>query len=414
MSRMPQFSAPAPAPIPTLSVGELTGLIKESLEEGFSDVAVHGEISNLARPKSGHVYCALKDASAQIRMVLWKGVAENLVFDLQDGLAVRAWGRVTVYPARGEYQLVVRKIEPEGVGALELAFRQLYARLDAEGLFDPARKRRLPSFPRRIALVTSPTGAAVHDFLQVLSRRWRDVEVLIVPTRVQGKGAGEEVAAALRTAERIAGADLIVLARGGGSLEDLWAFNEEVVARAIHRSRLPVISAIGHEVDVTIADLVADRRALTPSEAAEICVPDLAEIESRLDHLRARTARAGRMIVASELSRLDRLADRARAALLRKLDQARHAVDRLADRPFAAIRAAGERRGRELAKAAVALEALSPLGVLARGYSLTTLEKGLVAVRDTHEIALDDRIRTRFARGSVTSRVIEIHHEEKP
>ena len=279
------------------TVSELTAQIKMVLEEGFAEVAVQAEVSNLARPRSGHVYLSLKDDSAQIRAVLWKSEAQRLVFDLTDGLAVRVWGRLAVYAPRGEYQLVIRRIEPEGIGALELAFRQTVARLAAEGLFDPARKRPLPRFPRRIVVVTSPTGAAVRDLLQVIGRRWRASEILIAPSRVQGAGAAAEVVAALALANRVAGADLIIVARGGGSLEDLWTFNEEVVARAIVGSRLPVVSAIGHEIDVTIADLAADRRALTPSEAGEICVPDAEEVRRALDRLAQRLDHAGRALI---------------------------------------------------------------------------------------------------------------------
>ena len=269
------------------TVSELTAQIKMVLEEGFAEVAVQAEVSNLARPRSGHVYLSLKDDSAQIRAVLWKSEAQRIVFELTDGLAVRVWGRLAVYAPRGEYQLVIRRIEPEGIGALELAFRQTVARLAAEGLFDPARKRPLPRFPRRIVVVTSPSGAAVRDLLQVIGRRWRASEILIAPSRVQGAGAAAEVVAALALANRVAGADLIIVARGGGSLEDLWTFNEEAVARAIVASRLPVVSAIGHEIDVTIADLAADRRALTPSEAGEICVPDAEEVRRAIDRLAA-------------------------------------------------------------------------------------------------------------------------------
>ena len=242
-----------------LTVAELTDRIKRSLENDFSEVALHGEISNVTRPRSGHLYFTIKDDSASIRAVIWKNDARRITFDLADGLSVRALGRVTVYPPRGEYQIVVQLLEPEGIGALELAFRQRYARLQQEGLFDPARKRPLPKYPRAIVIVSSPTGAAVRDVLQVTGRRWRLARMLIAPTRVQGVGADLEVAAALALANRVASVDLIIVARGGGSMEDLWTFNEEIVVRAIAGSRLPVVSAVGHEIDVTLADLAADR-----------------------------------------------------------------------------------------------------------------------------------------------------------
>ena len=368
------------------SVSELTARIKESLRSRFGEVALHGEVSNVARPKSGHVYFTLKDDAASIRAVIWKSEAQRLAFDLTDGLAVRASGGLTVYEPRGEYQLTVRQIEPEGIGALELAFRQRFARLAAEGLFDPGRKRPLPRFPRRIVIVTSPTGAAVRDVLQVTGRRWRCAEILIAPTRVQGDGADREVVAALALANRVAGADVIIVARGGGSLEDLWTFNEEAVARAIAGSRVPVVSAIGHEIDVTLADLAADRRALTPSEAGEVCVPDCREIALHLDRLADRLRSAGQARLADARARLDRLADRARQAL-RQL----HLDRRL-----------------RLARLAASLDALSPLAVLARGYSLTFRRDDLSLIRSADQVEPGQLIVTRLADGQITSRVESI------
>ena len=289
------------------SVSELTERIKRSLEGNFAEVALHGEASNVARPRSGHVYFTLKDDSASIRAVMWKNDTRRLAFELTDGLAVRALGRLTVYPPRGEYQIVVREIEPEGIGALELAFRQRYTRMAAEGLFDPARKRPLPRFPRGIVIVTSPTGAAVRDILQVTARRWRCASVLIAPTRVQGVGADREVVAAIALANDVSRADVIIVARGGGSLEDLWTFNEESVVRAIVASRLPIVSAVGHEIDVTLADLAADRRALTPSEAGEFCVPDAREVALHLDRLADRLRLAGLGQMRDARLRLDQL-----------------------------------------------------------------------------------------------------------
>jgi exodeoxyribonuclease VII large subunit len=372
-----------PTGLSLCTVSELTAQIKMILEEVFAEVAVRAEVSNVARPRSGHVYLSLKDDSSQVRAVMWKSEAQQLVFDLTDGLAVRAWGRLTVYAPRGEYQLVIRRIEPEGIGALELAFRQTVARLAAEGLFDPGRKRPLPRYPRRIVVVTSPTGAAVRDLLQVIGRRWRGSEVLIAPSRVQGAGAAAEVVAALGLANRVAGADLIIVARGGGSLEDLWTFNEEVVARAIVASRLPVVTAIGHEVDLTIADLAADRRALTPSEAGEICVPDTADVRRVLDHLARRLDHTGRSRLHEARARLDRLDDRARRAIRRDLDGRRH----------------------RLARLAASLDALSPLAVLARGYSLTFHADGTTLLRSADAVRPGDLIHTRLAQGRLISRV---------
>jgi len=365
------------------SVSELTAQIKATLEDGFAEVAVRGEISNLSRPRSGHVYLKLKDESAQVQAVLWKADARRVVFDLADGLAVRAWGRLSVYAPRGEYQVTIRKVEPEGIGALELAFRQVVGRLAAEGLFDPDRKRPLPPYPARIVVVTSPTGAAVRDLLQVVGRRWPAAEILIAPTRVQGVGASAEVAEAIGLANRVAGTDFIVLARGGGSLEDLWTFNEEVVARAIFASELPVVSAVGHEVDVTVADLVADVRALTPSEAGERCVPDAREVARLLDRLGERLREAGRA----------------------NLDEARDRLDDLAARAARALDGDLRRRVDRLARAAATLQALNPLAVLARGYSLTTLDGSPAPIRSAGRVAVGALIRTRLADGELVARV---------
>jgi exodeoxyribonuclease VII large subunit len=366
------------------SVSELTDRIKRSLETDFGQVALHGEVSNVARPRSGHIYFTIKDELASIRAVMWKNDSRRVAFDLTDGLAVRALGRLTVYAPRGEYQIVVSAIEPEGMGALELAFRQRYARLALEGLFDTERKRPLPRFPRRIVIVTSPTGAAVRDILQVLSRRWRCASVLVAPTRVQGVGADMEVVAALDLANHVAQADVIILARGGGSLEDLWTFNEEIVVRAIVASRLPVVSAIGHEIDVTLADLAADRRALTPSEAGEVCVPDAREVTLHLD----------------------RLADRLRLSGSSQLRDARARLDQLAKSSLQAIQQDLVGRRQQLRRLGASLDALSPLAVLARGYSLTFLADGKTLVRSSEDVKSGDLIRTHLAAGQISSHVV--------
>jgi exodeoxyribonuclease VII large subunit len=365
------------------SVSELTARIKESLKRNFGEVALHGEVSNVARPKSGHVYFTLKDEAASIRAVVWKSDARRLAFELTDGLAVRALGGLTVYEPRGDYQITVRQIEPQGIGALELAFRQRYARLAAEGLFDAARKRPLRRYPRRIVIVASPTGAAVRDLLQVIGRRWRAAELLIAPSRVQGEGADREVVAALALANQVARADVIVIARGGGSLEDLWTFNEEVVVRAIAGSRVPVISAVGHEIDVTLADLAADRRALTPSEAGELCVPDAREVALHLDRLADQLHRGSLTQLQTARAQLARLAERGRQAARQSLLDRRHRLTRLA----------------------AGLDALSPLAVLARGYSLTFHADGASLVRSAGSVQPGHRILTRLADGQITSRV---------
>lgn len=392
------------ADTPLCTVSELTARIKSALERGFSEVALRGEISNLSRPRSGHVYLCLKDDAAQVRAVLWKGDAQRVVFDLHDGLAVKVWGRITVYAPRGEYQLTIQRIEPEGIGALELAFRQTVARLAAEGLFDADRKKPLPKFPKRIVVVTSPTGAAVRDFLRVVGRRWPMAEVLVAPAKMQGIGSAEEIAEAVALADRVSGADLIVVTRGGGSLEDLWAFNEEIVARAIAAARLPVVSAVGHEVDTTVADLVADFRASTPSVAGEQCVPDFREVAQWLDRLGERVAHAGQSRIDQARLRLENLSDRAGRALRRGIEQAGLRLENLSGRASRAMRRGLDDRRHRLAALAAGLEALSPLGVLARGYSLTLKADG-TPILSPDDVRPGDLIRTRLAAGQFVSRV---------
>jgi exodeoxyribonuclease VII large subunit len=352
------------------------------------------------------VYLTLKDEQAQIRAVLWRGTASRLPFELADGLEVVAFGSVEVYAPRGSYQLVIRHLQPKGVGALELAFRQLKEKLEKEGLFDPIHKKPLPRYPRRIVVVTSPTGAAVRDFLQVTSRRWTGTEIWICPVRVQGDGAAAEIAAALGRVNRIADVDLIVLTRGGGSLEDLWAFNEEAVARAIFHSKVPVVSAVGHEIDLTIADLVADRRALTPSEAGELVVPNREEVVAWLQRttyrlragLRGRTAGARALLEALGRHRV----------FQKPLERVRDGVRRLDEWDRRAGRAVAHRvklaRSR-VERLAHALESLSPLAVLARGYSVT-LADGKV-VRRADEVTVGQALHTRVHQGQIRSRVEE-------
>jgi exodeoxyribonuclease VII large subunit len=263
---------------PILSVSELTRHIKTVLEDGFPEVLVSGEISNFKRHSSGHLYFTLKDETSQIQAVMWRGRAMSLFFTPQDGMKVVARGGITVYEVRGIYQIDVVQLQPMGIGELQLAFERLKKKLMTEGLFDPEHKKPLPKYPQRIALVTSPTGAAIHDMLTVLSRRFPAVEVILNPVAVQGMGAAEEISAAIKEINDYGRVDVLIVGRGGGSLEDLWAFNEEVVARAIYESKIPVISAVGHDVDFTISDFVADLRAPTPSAAAELVVPDRSEL----------------------------------------------------------------------------------------------------------------------------------------
>jgi exodeoxyribonuclease VII large subunit len=405
-SRPPKKSA-EPEQIPVLTVSAVSLLIKEVMEGAFHHVWVSGEISNLRQPRSGHFYFDLKDESAVLHAVMWRSAAARLRFDLREGQQVVCQGGIDVYPPQGKYQLVVQHVEPVGEGALQLAFRQLHDRLKAEGLFDAARKRRLPAFPKRIAVITSPTGAAVRDFLNIARRRWPSAKILLLPVRVQGDMAAGEIAAALARANQLSPTpEVIVVTRGGGSLEDLWCFNEEIVVRAIHASRVPVVSGVGHEVDVTLADLVADVRAPTPSAAAEIVLPDegtvrdrLHQLESRLGGLlRARAAQARQRLESLERHRVfrcpfDWLRDHAQR------------LDELEERGTLAIERQLRDARTKLASMAGHLESLSPLAVLARGYSLTTRVDDGRVVRDAATLAAGDLIRTRLASGEVVSRV---------
>jgi exodeoxyribonuclease VII large subunit len=390
-----------------LSVGQLTAQIKDLVEAGFPAVWVAGEISNFSRPSSGHIYLTLKDDDAQLKACMWRGNAQRVRFDLHDGLEVICHGHLEVYAPRGQYQLIIHSLEPRGMGALELALRQLRERLAREGLFDPARKKPLPPFVRQIAVVTSPTGAAIRDFLQVLGRRWRGADVLILPVRVQGEGAAREIAAAIQTANRLTRPiDCLVVTRGGGSLEDLWSFNEEVVVRAIAASRIPVVSAIGHEIDVTLSDLAADVRALTPSEAAELVVPASEELAAGLRHMRKRLIGALRSRATTARLNLERLSRH--RAFRRPFERIFDLSRRLDELEVCANRALRQRmtHSRHCLDALLArLESLSPLAVLKRGYSITERTTDGRVIRASAELQPGDEIRTRFAEGTATSRV---------
>lgn len=397
----------------TLTVAQLTAQIKNSLEGQFTSIWVAGEILNYSRPQSGHSYFTLKDDQAQIRAVMWRSAAARLKFDLADGLDVICHGHIDVYAPRGSYQLVVDQLQPQGVGALELALRKLREKLAAEGLFDPARKRKLPAFPRQVAFVTSPTGAAIHDFLQVLGRRWRGVDVLVIPARVQGDGAAQEIAAGIRLANRLdPRPDVLIVGRGGGSLEDLWSFNEELVVRAIAASHIPTVSAVGHEIDVTLSDLAADVRALTPSEAAERIVPAADEISARVRAYQQRLRHAAQRRVAWLRARYDGVA--AQRPFRRPFelihDRSRR-LDELSLHAHRSLRRLMQDRESRLARLAGKIESLSPLAVLARGYTITQDANSRVVVRNVNELQIGQTIVTRFASGEAVSKVERINSE---
>src|SRR5579883_1108179 len=412
---------PVPFPPPgvkVLSIGELTRTIKGLLEETHANVWVEGEVSNLSRPSSyGHLYLTLKDDEAPLKAVLYRAIALRLRFDLRDGMRVIVRGRLTLYMPRGEYQLLIEEIQPKGIGPLELAFRQLKEKLSLKGYFEPKRKRKLPRIPHRLVLVTSPSGSAVRDMLEILSRRWPAAEVWICPVHVQGEGAAAEIAEAIGMLNRIAvtgpAIDVLIVGRGGGSLEDLWTFNEECVAQAIFHSRIPVVAGIGHEDDLTIADMVADVRALTPSEAAEKVVPDRTAVLDWLQGLESRFRTDLRRRLDLAQARLAELADR--PCFRRPLERIRQEEERL-DEWNERLQRAVERRIEQLYEQvkgqAARLESLSPLNVLARGYSLTRKENESALLHDAGRLHSGERIVTRLQRGEIISRVEETRESE--
>ena len=446
-----ESTAGKPAPDPehhrVLTVSQLTARIRTLLEEQFFEVWVEGELSNCRVWTSGHMYFTLKDKNAQIKGVMFGSALRLLRFKPADGLRVVARGKVSVYAPKGEYQIAVEHMEPEGLGARQLAFEQLKERLSAAGLFDPRRKRSLPALPRKIGIVTSLEGAAVRDIIKVLRRRYANAHLVIRPTRVQGEGAAMDIMRAIRAIGRVRNVDVVIIGRGGGSIEDLWAFNEEVVARAIAGCPVPTISAVGHETDWTIADFVADMRAPTPSAAAELVVSRkddfcaridrlthqlettmkarLHRLEARLRMLEARSGYAGahgriamRSRHAAELSHELRRAVRAQLArrerayhalrlkletfdLRRRLGTIRARLATADGQLGAAFMSAHHTRKARLGNAAARLESLSPLAVLGRGYAVCWDAERTRVIRDASTVHPGDRVRVRLERGEL-------------
>jgi exodeoxyribonuclease VII large subunit len=433
-----------------LTVSELTARIRDLLTKNFTDILVQGEISNCREAQSGHIYFTLKDDRAQVRCVFFKQQRRGIKFRPEDGLQVTVRGSISVYEQRGEYQIYVEALDPIGLGALQLAFEQLKKRLEAEGLFDPARKKPLPILPSRIGLITSPRGAAVRDVVRILTRRFPNVHLTVFPVRVQGEGAAEEIVKALKFFNTKKMADVLILARGGGSMEDLWAFNEEPVARAIAASEIPVISGVGHETDFTIADFVADVRASTPSAAAEVVVQTrrefdkhiadlrdtlsgliryrLLELSRRVHELSARRGfRRPLDLLRQQRQRADEMTSRLAAGLRARLEQSRKRFTaahlRIASFDFrvkiAAFRLRLEKRSAELglrierllrakrerlARLALQLEERSPLRVLERGYAIATDASGNV-LRSADQVQLGDSVAIQLHRGRLTTEV---------
>lgn len=394
-----------------MTVSRLVELIREVVESNFFAVTVEGEVSNFAVPASGHWYFTLKDGQSQLRAVMFRSRNRLVVRPPTDGVKVQCTGTVGIYVARGEVQLVVDSLVPAGIGSLQAAFEALKARLAAEGLFAAERKRSLPAFPRTVGIVTSATGAAIHDMLNVLRRRAPGIRVILRPVRVQGEGAAAEIAAGIADLNRQGEADVLIVGRGGGSLEDLWAFNEEVVARALAASAIPVIAAVGHEVDVTIADFVADLRAPTPSAAAELVAKSRLELESHVDHLILRLRSRVEQGVA--LLR-ERLLGVERRLLLAGADVRRRGerLDGLEKRLAMAMAGEFRRQGSRLGELAVRLDALSPLAQLARGYVIASRKPDGGGLVDGTTLSPGDRLWLRFALGRVLARVEEVQDQE--
>ena len=365
------------------TVSQLSASIKIVLEDSFQNIWIEGEISNFDRPSSGHFYFTLKDERSELKCVFFKSSNEKIKFEIKDGMQVLCCGRISIYEKRGVYQLYVTKMEPRGVGELQLAFEQLKEKLFKEGLFEEAHKKEIPLLPERIGIVTSITGAAIRDILHVLNKRFSNVEVIINPVKVQGDGAREEIASAIEEFNALKNVDVMIVARGGGSLEDLWAFNEEIVARAIYNSKIPIISAVGHEIDWTISDFVADMRAPTPSVAAEIVIAKKSELEDRLDEIEKKIIGFPMDIVKEYEQRLDEIEE---GMVLRF----RHYME-LKEEGFKLL---SEKLG-----------ILSPVGILDRGYSISFKLPDRKIIKNSQSLKKGDLVETKVSKGSFTSRI---------
>ncbi len=432
-----------------LSVSRLTALLRGVLEENFEQLWVQGEVSNLSYPSSGHCYFTLKDTGAQLRCVMFKSAVKNVKFRLTDGMALIVRGRISVYDQRGEYQLLCEYMEPAGIGALQAAFVQLKEKLAREGLFADAHKSGMPSFPRTIGVITSPTGAAIHDILNVLKRRFASLEVVLYPVRVQGEGSAQEIARAIDDMNKLAEADILIVGRGGGSLEDLWAFNEEPVARAVYRSMIPVISAVGHETDWTICDFVADLRAPTPSAAAEMVIASADELRGRIEALSHRLQRSLESLLAAHdahieglrralhdprtmlghlAQRMDDLTGRLEMGLSMAVSRRRDRFERLHDSlqhndpqgridalrqqiALVVLQAEGllaqrlEAIRQKFGDNAARLEVLSPLKTLARGYAIAMHGGTGTVVTDAGSLVTGEQLLLRLYRGQACCRI---------
>lgn len=437
-----------------ISVSQLTALVRDILEENFEHLWVEGEVSNLALPSSGHIYFTLKDSGATIRCVMFKSSVRALKFRLNDGMKILLRAKMTVYDQRGDYQLLAEYAEPQGLGALQLAFQQTRDRLGKKGLFESSRKKAIPLLPQTVGIVTSPTGAAIHDILNVIQRRYSNLQILIAPVRVQGDGAASEIAAAIKDMNTLGEADVLIVGRGGGSIEDLWAFNEEVVAQAIFASKIPVISAVGHEVDVTIADLVADLRAPTPSAAAELVISsksqmiaDCNSLQRRLEQAMARiifdattklevlqlSLKDPGLLIERFMLRLDDLQKRAETLILdqiqfgfqrvaaagtslqiyspdQRIREMRSRIEYLVIRSNSSIRSRLSSAQSSVAGLSGRLDGLSPLSILHRGYAAVKSQRTGLAVKGVSSLSEGEILNVLFSDGSAQCEVKKLCH----
>jgi len=399
-----------------LTVSELTRIVRMVLEDAVGKVWVEGEVSNLTKHSSGHVYFSLKDDGAVLSAVLFRYVSQKLKFDIENGMQMVCYGRVSVYEKRGQYQLYVDKMEPKGIGALKIAFEQLKKRLYEEGLFEESKKRPIPYLPTRIGVVTSPTGAAIRDILNVVKRRFKNVEVILNPVRVQGEEAKDEIVRAIgefsaynRSVTAGEKVDVLIVGRGGGSLEDLWAFNEEAVARAVRNSEIPVISAVGHEVDWTISDFAADKRAPTPSAAAELVIPRKEDLTARLDGLADRLD----SVMVDKIRGLEEDVKALSESYVLKqpvniIEQYQQRIDEIAKKIEIRATHIIEMKKARFAETCGKLEMLSPFKVLGRGYSITTDAEKRTVIKDASGLKKGQGLKTRLGRGTFTSEVTGI------
>lgn len=421
------------------SVSELTRLIKIELENAFPSVWVEGEISNYHKHHSGHVYLTLKDEESQLRAVMWRSAAQKIPFEMENGLKVICQGSVNVYEPRGEYQIIIEKIEPKGKGSLQLAFEQLKEKLYKEGLFDPEKKKKLPLLPKKIGVVTSPKGAAIIDIIKTLERRYARLHVMIYPARVQGKGAAEEIVEGIQTLNSFPDIDVIIVGRGGGSIEDLWCFNEEIVARAIYASRVPIISAVGHEIDFTIADFVADIRASTPSAAAEMVIEKEEALFDRVENLLKRLEHRIKYVIQdykqgiSDLihhhgfqnfkirlmnldQRIDELEMRA-VNLVKKSQQELLVIKSSAvlneERLFKFMLEKVGRLQSKWERLSSELHNLSPLNILKKGYTLCWKDGAEKLIRKVEDISLNEKVTVTFYKGEFVCSVTGIDKKKE-